>query len=56
VGQVRLAQEPAATVCRVCAAPVPVPYRPSLEQAALPSRHDIMAAVYEVLKESPRVL
>src|SRR5438093_692146 len=36
--------------------PVPVPYSPSLEQAALPSRDDITAAVYEVLKESLRAL
>jgi len=40
-----------APVRRVCAVPVPVPYSPSLEQAALPSREDIKAAVYEVLKE-----
>jgi len=45
-----------APVRRVCAAPVPVPYSPSLEQAALPSRDDITAAVYEVLKESLRAL
>ena len=43
-----------APVRRVCAVPVPVPYSPSLEQAALPNRDDIKAAVYEVLKESPR--
>jgi pyruvate dehydrogenase E1 component beta subunit len=43
-----------AHVRRVCAVPVPVPYSPSLEQAALPSRDDIKAAVYEVLKESWR--
>jgi len=41
-----------APVQRVCAAPVPVPYSPPLEQAALPSRDDIKAAVYRVLKES----
>jgi hypothetical protein len=29
-----------------------VPYSPPLEQAALPSREDIKAAVYDVLKES----
>ena len=40
-----------APVRRVCAVPVPVPYSPTLEQAALPSRDDIKAAVYEVLKE-----
>jgi acetoin:2,6-dichlorophenolindophenol oxidoreductase subunit beta len=44
-----------APVRRVCAVPVPVPYSPPLEQAALPSREDIKAAVYEVLKESPRL-
>jgi acetoin:2,6-dichlorophenolindophenol oxidoreductase subunit beta len=39
-----------APVRRVCAAAVPVPYSPTLERAALPSREDITAAVYEVLK------
>jgi pyruvate dehydrogenase E1 component beta subunit len=43
-----------APVRRVCAAPVPVPYSPPLEQAALPSREDIRAAVYAVLKDSLR--
>jgi acetoin:2,6-dichlorophenolindophenol oxidoreductase subunit beta len=43
-----------AHVRRVCAVPVPVPYSPSLEQAALPNREDIKAAVSEVLKESVR--
>jgi pyruvate/2-oxoglutarate/acetoin dehydrogenase E1 component len=43
-----------APVRRVCAAPVPVPYSPPLEQAALPRRADIRAAVYEVLKDSLR--
>ena len=43
-----------APVRRVCAAPVPVPYSPSLERAALPNREDIKAAIYEVLKESLR--
>ena len=43
-----------ASVRRVCAAPVPVPYSPPLEQAALPSRDDIKAAVYDVLKEPAR--
>jgi len=43
-----------APVRRVCAVPVPVPYSPVLEQAALPSREDIKAAVHEVLKESAR--
>ena len=45
-----------APVRRVCAAPVPVPYSPSLERAALPDREDIKAAIYEVLKESLRPL
>ena len=45
-----------APVRRVCAAPVPVPYSPSLERAALPNREDIKAAIYEVLKESLRPL
>jgi pyruvate dehydrogenase E1 component beta subunit len=45
-----------ASVRRVCAVPVPVPYSPPLERAALPSREDIKAAVYEVLKESLRPL
>jgi pyruvate/2-oxoglutarate/acetoin dehydrogenase E1 component len=39
-----------APVRRVCAMPVPVPYSPPLEQAALPSRNDIKTAVYDVLK------
>ncbi|HKZ04217.1 MAG TPA: transketolase C-terminal domain-containing protein [Methylomirabilota bacterium] len=43
-----------APIRRVCAVPVPVPYSPPLEQAALPSREDIKVAVYEVLKDSPR--
>ena len=43
-----------APVRRVCAAPVPVPYSPTLEGAALPRREDIKVAVYEVLKESLR--
>ena len=41
-----------APVRRVCAAPVPVPYSPTLEGAALPRREDITIAVHEVLKES----
>ena len=41
-----------APIRRVCAVPVPVPYSPTLEQAALPSREDIKNAVGEVLKES----
>ena len=43
-----------APVRRVCAVPVPVPYSPPLEQAALPRRDDIKAAVYEILKEPVR--
>jgi pyruvate dehydrogenase E1 component beta subunit len=43
-----------AHVRRVCAVPVPVPYSPPLERAALPTREDIKAAVHEVLKASPR--
>jgi pyruvate/2-oxoglutarate/acetoin dehydrogenase E1 component len=43
-----------APIRRVCAVPVPVPYSPPLERAALPSREDIKSAVYEVLKESLR--
>ena len=43
-----------APIRRVCAMPVPVPYSPPLERAALPSRDDIKTAVYEVLKDSVR--
>ena len=43
-----------APIRRVCAVPVPVPYSPPLERAALPSRDDMKAAVHEVLKESLR--
>ena len=43
-----------APVRLVCAAPVPVPYSPPLEQAALPTAADIKAAVHEVLKEPVR--
>ena len=43
-----------APVRRICAAPVPVPYSPPLERAALPSREDIRGAVHDVLKESTR--
>jgi pyruvate/2-oxoglutarate/acetoin dehydrogenase E1 component len=39
-----------APIRRVCAVPVPVPYSPTLERAALPSRDDITAAVRELLK------
>ena len=38
-----------APVQRVCAAPVPVPYSPTLEQAALPDRDRIAAAIRRVL-------
>ncbi len=41
-----------APIRRVCAVPVPVPYSPTLEQAALPNRDHIRTAVHEVLKES----
>ena len=38
-----------APVERVCAAPVPVPYSPTLEQAALPDRERITTAIRRVL-------
>ena len=38
-----------AAVERVCAAPVPVPYSPTLEKAALPDRDRITAAIRRVL-------
>ena len=38
-----------AAVQRVCAAPVPVPYSPTLEKAALPDRARIIAAIRRVL-------
>src|SRR6185436_2763856 len=38
-----------AAVQRVCAAPVPVPYSPTLEKAALPDRERITAAIRRVL-------
>ena len=38
-----------APVQRVCAAPVPVPFSPPLEQAALPDRARIISAVRQVL-------
>jgi pyruvate dehydrogenase E1 component beta subunit len=41
-----------APVERVCAAPVPVPYSPPLEQAALPDRARIAAAIRRVLEAS----
>jgi pyruvate/2-oxoglutarate/acetoin dehydrogenase E1 component len=43
-----------APIHRICAVPVPVPYTPTLEQAALPRRSDIAAAVKEVIKETRR--
>ena len=43
-----------APVRRVCAMPVPVPYSPPLEHAALPTREDIRAAVSGMLETSPR--
>ena len=39
-----------AAVQRVCAAPVPVPYSPPLEKAALPDRAGIMAAIRRVME------
>jgi pyruvate dehydrogenase E1 component beta subunit len=39
-----------APVQRVCAMPVPVPYSPTLEQAALPDRARIIAAVRRTLE------
>jgi pyruvate dehydrogenase E1 component beta subunit len=41
-----------APVQRVCAAPVPVPFSPPLEQAALPDQARIAAAIRRVLDES----
>ena len=41
-----------APVQRVCAAPVPVPYSPTLEQAALPDRVRITDAIRQVLAQS----
>jgi len=41
-----------APVQRVCAAPVPVPYSPTLEQAALPDRVRITDAIRRVLAQS----
>ena len=40
-----------APVQRGCAAPVPVPYSPTLEKAALPDRAAITAAIRRVLKD-----
>jgi pyruvate dehydrogenase E1 component beta subunit len=42
-----------APVQRVCAAPVPVPFSPPLEQAALPDRPRIVAAIRRVLEAAP---
>jgi pyruvate dehydrogenase E1 component beta subunit len=42
-----------APVQRVCAAPVPVPFSPPLEQAALPDRARIEAAIRRTLEGSP---
>ena len=39
-----------AAVQRVCAAPVPVPYSPTLEKAALPDRAAIIAAIRRVME------
>ena len=38
-----------APVQRVCAAPVPVPFSPPLESAALPDRARITAAIHRVM-------
>src|SRR5262249_14034246 len=38
---------------RVCAAPVPVPFSPPLEQAALPDQARIAAAIRRVLEDAP---
>jgi pyruvate dehydrogenase E1 component beta subunit len=40
-----------APVARVCAAAVPVPYSPALEQAALPDRARIAAAIRRTLQD-----
>jgi pyruvate/2-oxoglutarate/acetoin dehydrogenase E1 component len=42
-----------APVQRVCAAPVPVPFSPPLEQAALPDQARITAAIRRVLESAP---
>ena len=42
-----------APVQRVCGAPVPIPYSPTLEAAALPDRAQIVAAVRRVLQGAP---
>jgi len=45
-----------ACVQRVCGAPVPIPYSPTLEAAALPDRAQIVAAVRRVLQGAPALL
>ncbi len=40
-------------VLRVCAAPVPVPFSPPLERAALPDQARIKAAIRRVLQDAP---
>ena len=42
-----------APVQRVCAAPVPVPFSPPLEEAALPDRPRMVEAIRRVLKSTP---
>ena len=42
-----------APVQRVCAAPVPVPFSPPLEQAALPDRPRLVAASRRALDRAP---
>jgi pyruvate dehydrogenase E1 component beta subunit len=42
-----------APVRRVCAAPVPVPFTPPLEQAALPDRARITSAIRQVIEAAP---
>jgi len=42
-----------APVQRVCAAPVPVPFSPPLEQAALPDQARMIAAIRRVLEAAP---
>jgi acetoin:2,6-dichlorophenolindophenol oxidoreductase subunit beta len=44
-----------APVQRVTAAPVPIPFSPVLERAAIPSPEDIVAAVKKTLQSDPRV-
>jgi pyruvate dehydrogenase E1 component beta subunit len=42
-----------APVQRVCAAPVPVPFSPPLEQAALPDQARIITAIRRVMEDAP---